>query len=416
MPRTAAFLVAVVAFAQPQSARSASRTRVTVFIIPAKGASPKTVARASNALLTGLRRNPRLDVKDSDKLLAEFAGEEPTAQIRQAEELKERGLELLRGGKPGPALAKLQEAAQGFEKVLASTKKQSLAETQVAIGVALAEAGRASQAQAAFLRLLAWRPTHRFDADAFGPQHLPLFERAVALSKRLRRGSVELVTTPPGAKAYVDGRYVGVTPALAFGLTVGEHYATFKMPSYGKAAVKVTVHPQRQESYSVELRQSEKYLLLKQTLDRATAGLGQPRASAAMVDLRSVLFVDQVVFATISPAATEQIGVQAYLYDLRSQLRLNATGLVLPEPRLKELERLAQLLYVNVPYDGAIATPPDPPPPPPQRRRRFYATWWFWTAVGAGAAAAIVTLAAWPSDKSCQGNAGDGNRCVRIPN
>ena len=36
-------------------------------------------------------------------------------------------------------------------------------------------------------------------------------------------GSIYMVTTPQGANAYVDGVYYGITPALATGLTVGNH-------------------------------------------------------------------------------------------------------------------------------------------------------------------------------------------------
>ena len=36
-------------------------------------------------------------------------------------------------------------------------------------------------------------------------------------------GSIYMVTTPQGANAYVDGTYYGITPALATGLTAGNH-------------------------------------------------------------------------------------------------------------------------------------------------------------------------------------------------
>jgi tetratricopeptide (TPR) repeat protein len=373
------------------------QVKVALFLLPAEGFGAKLVARVSRVFIKTYRKNPALDVEDADKLFVKFAGEVPETDIKAAKESLRQGLEQVQAGEAGQAIETLEQAVQGLESVLAFIKKKTLARAQLALGVAHGEAGRRRAAMKTFVKLLTWRPHMRFDTKTFNAQYITMFERARQIVKKRKRGSVELTTEPEGAKAYVDGRYMGVTPTVAFGLMVGDHYATFKKPGYIKAAQKVTVSPHIQQRYSQELRQSEKYLLLKQSLAAAKKGLGRAHANAGMKDLQKILYVDQAVFATIGYAGPGRIQVAAYMYDLRSRLRLSHATRTVDRESLEGLADVAQLLYRDVPLDGSIPAPPEAPPPPPEKRRPFYSTWWFWTAIGAGVATAIVVpYFAWP--------------------
>ena len=404
------------ALAQKKSAAAAPKPikviKATVFYIPAKGYTARSVARVSRRFNKTLLANPHLEVKDSDQLLAEFAGEVPSAELVAAKQAQQEGSKLLIEGQLPLALAKLREAAEKYETLVAFAKKRNLAACQLAIAVAEARSGKRRKARASFRRLLTWRPRVRYPVALYGTREVRLFERAKRRMARAKRGSVELKSAPPGAKAYVDGRFAGITPTVAFGLTAGQHYATFKLSGHIKGAVKVTVSSRKQLSFSAELKRSEKFLILQQTLRKARESLGSPKANAAMVDLRSVLFVDQVIFTTIGYAGPDRMKIEAFLYDLRSKLRLNESKITLQKGELNRLEELGRMLYLNVRYDGTMEAPLEAPPPPPKRRRAFYATWWFWTAVAAGAAAVIVPIAVWPEANTCP----SGNHCLRMQN
>jgi len=45
-------------------------------------------------------------------------------------------------------------------------------------------------------------------------------------------GSIYMVTTPQGANAYVDGTYYGITPALATGLSAGNHEVKLSLAGF----------------------------------------------------------------------------------------------------------------------------------------------------------------------------------------
>jgi len=386
--------VVLLLLAQALPAAAAQRVRVTLFLLPAQGFGPKIVGRVHSALTRALAKNDRLEIKDSDKLLVEFSGEIPRDRIDQAKAALKEGKELLKGGKPADAIPKLNEAVTAYEEVLAFVKKEQLARSMLALGVAYAAARQPRRAIAVFQQLLTWRPRFAYDIGNYDSAYLPLFEKARSVIAKAKRGSIELNTNPPGAWAYVDGKKEGETPVVVFGLHVGDHYATYKRQGFIKAAQKVTVSPTEQNRFNLKLVQSAKYLILKQSIERSRMALGQAQASEDMVSLRSVLFVDQVVYAAMGYVAPGKVSIQAYLYDLRSKMRLNYVVKTVELGNLdRHLAELSQALYLNARLDGALEAPPEAPPPPPPKRRRFYATWWCWSAVAGGGAA--ISIGAW---------------------
>jgi hypothetical protein len=393
--------------------KTVSKTSVTVFLIPAKGYSEKLVARLNRRIGRALRQNKRLSFKDSDRLLLEFAGEVPMEVVQRARTLHREAITAMGAKDMKTAQTKLVEALPLYEAVLPFIKKRWLAEAQLALGATQASLRKRRKALATFRALLTWRPRMHFDPALFPRAAHRLFKLSKRRIRRAKRGSVELKTTPPGARAYVDGRYFGVTPTVAYGLPAGDHYATFKKSGFIKAGLKLTVDRTRQGSFSVTLRRSDKFLLIEQTIAQAKKGLGLMQASAAMVDLRSVLAIDQVIFATIGYAGPDMIAINAFLYDLRSRRLLSKAKMNVSNKKLARTAEIARLLYVNVPYDGTILAPPvKPPPPPPPKRSPLYARWWFWTAIAAGAAAVALPIVFWPRSNECP----SGNRCVILSN
>jgi hypothetical protein len=392
--------------------RGVQRPRVTVFLLPAQGISSKVLARLSDAFVKALQENRQIDVRDSDKLLVEFAGEEPSDIIAGSKQAYEEGLKALKEKRAGEAVGKLLSAVKGFEEVIAFVEKNLLAKAMLALGVAQAEAGSSKAAIATFTSLLNWRHQVVYDTEAFDPRHLGLFEKARTAVGKRPRGSVELVTMPPGAKAYVDGRFMGVTPTLAYGLRIGDHYATYKLTGFIKAAQKISVHPDEQTKFEQDLRRSDKFLLLQQSLVNGQKGLGQPTANQGMLDLKTFLYIEQVIFATIGYAGPDRVQVAAYLYDLRSKLRLSLATLYASTATFVEIPSLCRQLYFNVRIDGVLEAPPEPPPPPQQKRRPFYATWWFWTAIAVGTAGIVIPVVLVPERKTCP----EGFRCAALHN
>lgn len=395
---------------------------VAVFLLADGELSRHAHATLMRGMERALKQNRRLAVKDKDLLLAEFAGEVPSEDVGEARALYAAGRELLDKERAREAIDKLVAAEAAFEKVLAFARKNELADTQFLLGVAYAAASEKRKARAAFQRLQVWRAGYAFDAERY-PQIVPLWEDARKDIARGGRGSLEIMSEPEGALAFVDGKYVGVTPTAADGLPEGDHYVTLKLEGYQRRVVKARVDARYQELVTETLPRSEKYLLVEQSLTRARASLGAERADVAMLDLRTFLFIDQAVFLKVTPKGNV-LRVDAYLYDLRSKRRLSQVLAASVDSRDVDaandaLSDVATSLYTGVRYDGR-----DPEAERLARERKkprkkgptpIYARWWFWTAIGVGVAAVATPILFYddlvgPPPPSCP----DGHTCVEV--
>jgi len=392
---------------KPPEAGAPPAVRVTTFLLAHPGVDEPTAVLVMRAIEDGLKRNPRLEMKDLDTRLADFAQEVPQDQIDEGRLLLSEGQKAYTGLELGTARKKLAQSVDALSKVLPYIKKAELADAMMALAAAELEDGDKKSATSTLLRLLTWRLDYKLDTNKYPPQLIQPVEEARKTVEKSKRGSLEIRTTPAAAQAYVDGRYVGVTPTFAEGLPVGEHWVTLKKEGWRKAVTAAQVSAKQQVLVNLPLERSGKYLLVEQALAAMQKEVGKPTLSPAADNLKEVLFVDHAVFVRANGAAGNTVEVDAYLYDLRTRRRLTRIQRTVPVADAeKQLSSLAQTLYLNVSYEAEVETPRDLPPPKPVGRRPVYKTWWFWTVGGAVVVGAILagTLAP-PPPKSCASGA-----------
>lgn len=383
---------------------------VTAFLLDHPGVSEQVTTPVMLALADGLRRNPRLDMKDLGARLADFAQEIPQDQIDQGRQLLADGKKALLALDIATARKDLQSAVDTLSKVLPHIKKAELADAMMALAAAEYEDGDKKAAQKTMVRLLTWREDYHLNTTEYPPKLIPPLEEARREVARAKRGSLEIHTDPTAAQAYVDGRYVGVTPTFAEGLPVGEHWITIKREGYKKAVQAANVSSRVQELVNVTLERSSKYLLVDQALKGIAKRLGDASLEENADNLKAILFIDHAVFVKVTSPSLGLVTVDAYLYDLRTRQKLaHVTKTVATSGSEKELGDLAQSLYSNVSYEAELVAPKDAPPPKAKKRTPFYKTWWFWTAAGVAVVGVVVggVEGAANAPKSC----GAGNFC-----
>jgi hypothetical protein len=386
--------------------------RVTTVLLQHPSVDDPSLVPVMRALDDGLKRNPRLEMKDLDTRLADFAQEVPQEQIDEGRLALQEGQKALTALELPAAIKRLAQAVDVLSKVLPYVKKQELADAMMALAVAQFEQGDRREAKQTFARLLVWRSDYKVDVERYGPAILAIVEEVRKEVERSRRGSLEIRSEPASAQAYVDGRFVGSTPTFADGLFVGEHWVTLKKEGFKKAVMPAQVSARQQQLVSIVLERSTKYLLVQQALDAVEKTLGEPALDASADNLKEVLFIDHAVFVRAA-AATGGLKLDAFLYDLRTRRRLtHVTKTVATERAPKELETLASTLYLNVSYEVELVETKDAPPPKPIERRKFWKTWWFWTVAGVAASGVIVggVLGAHFAPKSC----GSGAYCFGV--
>jgi len=378
--------------------------RVTTFLLEHKGVDDQALVPVMRALDDGLKRNPRLEMKDLDTRLADFAQEVPQEQIDQGRLLLQEGQKALTALDLPAAIKKLGQSVEVLSKVLPYVKKQELADAMMALGAAHFENGDKREAKRTFERLLVWRTDYKVDLSKYPPALLAIVEETRKEVERFKRGSIEIRSEPSAAQAYVDGRYIGVTPTFADGLIVGEHWVTLKKEGFKKAVMAAQASSKAQQLVSITMERSTKYLLVEQALAGVEKTLGETTLDASADNLKEVLFIDHAVFVRVAPAGAGQLKVDSFLYDLRTRRRLtHVTKTVSTAHAEKELSTLASALYLNVSYEAELVESKDAPPPKPYVRPPFYKTWWFWTAAGVAVAGVALGagLGAAYAPKSC---------------
>jgi len=365
--------------------------KTTVFTLPHPGVTEETMVGVLRAIESGLKRNPRLEVHDLDTRLADFAQEVPQDQVEAARTALKDGQQALLNLDIPTAIQRLTDAVSGLAKVLPYIKKQELADAMASLAVAHYENGDKVKGRETLIALLTWRQDYEFNPQKLPPKYFDVFTEAQKEVDKAKRGSLEIASEPDGAQAYVDGKYVGVTPCSAEGLPVGSHYITFKKEGYKKMVAEAKASAKKAVKVQVTLDRNEKYLLVQQAIDKIAPTLGSDTPPPEMDDLK-VLLLDHAIFVKAVPKG-DKVETDVYLYDLRVRRRLSSVTKTVPAAQAEsQLGSIASSLYLNVNYNPELVAPKDKPLPKQKVRPPLYKTWWFWT-IAAGAAAAIAAAA-----------------------
>jgi len=172
--------------------------RVTTFLLKHPGLDDQSLVGVMHALDDGLKRNPRLEMKDLDTRLADFAQEVPQEQIDQGRLLLQEGQKALTALELTTAIKKLGQAVEVLSKVLPYVKKQELADAMMALGASHFENGDKKEAKRTFERLITWRSDYKVDLSKYPPAILAVVEDVRKEVEREKRGSLEIRSEPSG--------------------------------------------------------------------------------------------------------------------------------------------------------------------------------------------------------------------------
>ena len=360
------------------------KVKATAFALPHPTVDESTMVEIMRTIEAGLKKNPRLEMKELDTRLADFANETPTDEIEAARGAMRDGQQALDDRKVTVAVQKLEQAVSGLAKVLPYIKKQELADAMALLAVARMQAGDKKGGHNAFIELLTWRPDYLYEPGRLPAEFSAAFDESVKQVEKARKMAVQINSEPPGAQSYVDGKYVGITPCTADAQPVGRHFITFKREGYKKAVTPVDVTKRADAVASIVLERSDKYLLVEQARTKVEATLGEEVIDSEAESLRAVLFIDHGVFVKAVAGGGSKVDVDAWLYDMRTRHLLSHVHQTVQKGNIDgQVSPLAGNLYTNVNYEGELVAPADAPPPP-SLVKPWYKTWWFWTALGAG--------------------------------
>ena len=303
----------------------------------------------------------------------------------------QRGLDQQSSGEFGAARRTLSRVMSVMRRSLAAVRLDELAFVQLHLAAAELGAGRRRAAARLMNDLATWRRGQRLPAlSGQAPTDWDDLLAAAQVEPEGGDGVLEVVSSPEGAFASLDGRPLGATPVLATSLPLGTHYLEVALPGYKPAVVAVSVRSRRR-SVSVRLRRDEQAADTVDLLLGARSSLGKPRLPG-LGRLERQLGVDQLLVITVLPSG-QGLRLRGFLYELSRQ-RLLASAEVRSAAALLPRQLTPLRLWGGGPImavtrdrpreDSFTAQVPEGPPTP------WYKRWYLWTVVGAAVVAAVV--------------------------
>lgn len=353
----------------------------------------------------GMRMVPRGELEALFQEPAERATQ-PLAQ--RARGHLEKGKEFSQGLKPKQAIEEFKEALRILRAIFASLESLAdLEEAHLQLGMTYQALGKDRRAAREYRMVLLLNPERKLDDTLINPVVVESFNQARERLLTSMTGSISLLSKPPGARVFMNGRSVGYTPITIPGVYPGEHYFTMNPDGYKTWSGVLRVKPGELEKKEVFLAEGKRIRWVRLRERVGQAGIG--RAEAQDVEkFANAVGADWLLLAAVSHLGGRTM-LELSIFESGDR-QVSPLGIFSTEEgqlarAVEKVERWIQgdrqlshktFIRKKTPGDinGGGGSPP-PPPPPPAGGTAWYESWWFWTAVSVvavGAAAVPVTL------------------------
>ncbi len=384
---TMAALCAPAAWAEEDGVR-----RAAIIDISESSASAAKVAREVERAIASDRR---FAVQDIHALLNAGSERDDATNIKSAQAFRTAGLAALASGHTDDAAEQLQSAAALMARSLAYLRDvDEYRQLLVELGAVQLRSGAKSSAHATFLQAAS------FGAETgsipLEPAELAMLAAAREEQKALARGAIQITSAPAAAEAWVDGRFVGVTPCAAAGLSAGPHIITLFKAGYAPITVSATANAEALEQAKAQLMPARRKLLYDGVVQKLRGEVdalsGEHPEGGDGVKQAGSLLLSEVALVIRSRVTPGETTVDLFFFDTQSQRLLRKeTGTV--DPTSRGLRDAISALVARVTDIQWVVALGGEAEDPSQRKggTRLVKKWWFWTIVGAVVAGGVTT-------------------------
>jgi hypothetical protein len=360
--------------------------------------------REALAAQPGVRSVPGEDVATFFREKPETAAE---PLMKRARGHLDRGMALSARLKPRQAIQEFSAALRILRAIFPHLDDLAgLQEAHLQMGMTYQALGQSRKADQQYRMVLLQDPDRTLDEATVNPVVVERFDRVRQQVLTSLKGSFSLISTPAGARVYMNGNHLGYTPLTVPGIYPGEHYFSLEHDGYKTWSGILRIRPGGMEKREVFLVEGKGIRWLRLRNRMAQAGIGRARPADAQ-KLATALGTDWLLLASVSHLGGKTM-LEVGLFEAGSGT-VDSLGIFPVEGG--GLTRLAERVRRWVQGDrrtpsktfvrrkdppvrevvGRKDPPPPPPPPPPDGDTRWYESWWFWTAVGVVAAGAVTT-------------------------
>lgn len=249
----------VFALAGPSEARAAAKVYVVPYAPAYKQLPLELGVRTASLMSDELSAQKKVDV------LAAPGGEEDEATpanslkarakaLGRAERLAVQGDEALAALSYDGAISRYRAALKIYKQNLAYvTDFDRVVDLHLQLAVALFRQHNEQEGERLLADVIRIAPGRELDADKYPPLFVRTWEGIRKKLLRLARGAASVVSDPPGAEVFLDGRSVGHAPILMKDMVRGTHYLRIEAPGVDPWAETVEVEPTQVAQVEVSL-------------------------------------------------------------------------------------------------------------------------------------------------------------------
>ena len=281
---------------------AAHAARLTSVVRGVGAGSDKAAALVGYYVRDFFSKDERFDLVDTSKELGNADRDRALKAFQLAEENMQRGREAYDNLDLDSAVDLLNKALTKYETFAAYVNDfNKVSETLMLLGATNLLRGEEKPGIKRLEQAVCVYPKVEPDPRIFNPAMRTRFQSIVSKLGNRATGSVELTSSPSYAEAYVDGRFVGVTPVLVDNLTEGRHYLRMEKTGFKPWGKVLEVVGRSESNENGVLRNTAHLDDFERAVDGAIKQLfvvgrnsDNPSADPAIVDSRANSFVGQI--------------------------------------------------------------------------------------------------------------------------
>lgn len=273
--------------------------RVSAVLVPMDQGAEGSTVKLESYMYEALEAYPTFTLKKADDAFGLPKDEAAEASFKRAETGFTESKAAYVARDYEDAERKLRATIKEYAKAAAAMKDcGNLCETVAMYGAVLHRRGDVDEARLAVQDLLALAPTYELPLKKFDKDFISFRAQIATSSTAALRGNVNVTTTPPGARVYLDGELQGYTPTTLQTLPIGKHHVRIERPGFQLWGQLVEVSPEDTE-LNAELTATPQYKAFDGQLDKVATEVNRGKGGSALSAMGKALGVDRAVVGTL---------------------------------------------------------------------------------------------------------------------
>jgi hypothetical protein len=190
------------------------------------------------------------------------------------------------------------------------------------------ERGDSDESRTALLDLISLNPTYELGPKRFAREFITLRAQVATSRNASLRGNANVTSKPAGARVYLDGEFMGYTPAALQTLPCGKHLLRVDRPGFRQYGEFIDVTPEDLE-ISPELQPNSAYRSYDALLDKVAAEIARDQPGPGLKGMGKALGLDRAIVGTLKQISEQgALELVVGFYDMREGKKLAGKQIV----------------------------------------------------------------------------------------